>query len=115
MRFVENLEEYRFENLYGKLKLISTKARLKLISALLKKDCYVCELSRMTGIDQPYTSKQLKYLTNAGLVKKYEGENQSFYSLDQNQLANLLCDLSQAFITQDRNFNEQSISAKRTA
>lgn len=115
MRFGENVEDYRFDSIYEKLRLISTKARLKLINALSQKDCYVCELSQITGIDQPYTSKQLKYLTEAGLVRKYESDNQSFYSLDHNQLANLLCDLTEAFVIRDRIITSHHLGNRRTA
>lgn len=115
MYFSKEDDIYRFENLFEKLKLISTKARLKLINALLKKDCYVCELSQITGIDQPYTSRQLKQLAEAGLVIKYECNNQSFYSLDHNKLANLFCDLSEAFNKQKVMFADSQVRERRTA
>ena len=63
------------------LKAMAHPTRLFIIETLEKKECCVCDLTEMIGVDVSTVSKHLSVLKQAGIVVDDKRGNQVFYSL----------------------------------
>ncbi len=80
-------------------KVLGDMTRVKLLSALLKSELCVCDLSEIIGMGQSAVSHQLRVLRAAKVVK-YRREGKSiFYSMDDAHIKELfevaLCHISE--------------------
>lgn len=67
-------------------KAFSDPTRVKLISALLKRELCVHDLTVILGMGQSAVSHQLRYLRNMRIVKRRKVGKTVFYSLDDNHI-----------------------------
>lgn len=67
-------------------KAFSDPTRVKLISALLKRELCVHDLTVLLGMGQSAISHQLRYLRNMRIVKRRKVGKTVFYSLDDNHI-----------------------------
>ena len=72
-------------------KVLSTPTRIKIISALAKKELCVCDISELLEMSQSAISHQLRILRNHNLVKNYKKGRSVYYSLDDNHILQLFC------------------------
>lgn len=70
-------------------KILGDMTRVKILSALLKNELCVCDLSEIVGMGQSAVSHQLRVLRSAKVVK-YRREGKSiFYSIDDDHIRQL--------------------------
>ncbi|WP_019639680.1 ArsR/SmtB family transcription factor [Paenibacillus fonticola] len=67
-------------------KAFSDPTRVKLISALLKRELCVHDLTVLLGMGQSAVSHQLRYLRNMRIVKRRKVGKTVYYSLDDNHI-----------------------------
>ncbi|WHX47022.1 metalloregulator ArsR/SmtB family transcription factor [Paenibacillus woosongensis] len=67
-------------------KAFSDPTRVKLISALLKRELCVHDLTVLLGMGQSAVSHQLRYLRNMRIVKRRKVGKIVYYSLDDNHI-----------------------------
>ena len=69
--------------------LFKVMARLKILSALLKNELCVCDLSEIIGMGQSAVSHQLRILRTAKVVKYRRDGKSIFYSIDDEHIGEL--------------------------
>lgn len=72
------------------LKAVAHPLRLVLLEALSQSEVCVCHLSTLVGKPQPYVSKQLAELREAGLVLDRRDGQRIYYRLADPRLAEIL-------------------------
>lgn len=63
------------------LKALADPTRLRILNILSYCDICVCELQSVLGVSQPFLSRHLAYLRNAGLVRDRRDGARVYYSL----------------------------------
>jgi predicted transcriptional regulator len=63
------------------LELLGSKARLRILQALSRRDMYVTELMDEVGMDGKTATHHLDYLENAGVVDSYEEGRRRYFTL----------------------------------
>lgn len=71
-------------------KVLGDFTRTKIISALLKEELCVCDLSALIGTSQSAVSHQLRVLRNTNLVKYRKEGRIAYYSLDDDHISSIL-------------------------
>ncbi len=72
------------------LKVLADPTRMRLISALLKVELCVCDLTELVGMSQSAVSHQLRILRQSRLVRcRREGKN-AFYSLKDSHVQQIV-------------------------
>lgn len=72
------------------LKAMSDMTRLKILFALCREDCCVCELQQILNASQSLISHQLKILKELDLVKSTRYGNKISYSLSDEHIVGLI-------------------------
>ena len=75
------------EKLAGIFKLLSVKARIRIVQALKRRGMCVTELTSQLGITPSATSQHLRLLRDAHLVKFQKRGFHVYYSLDKQNMA----------------------------
>lgn len=63
------------------LEILGSKARLKLLRALSRRDMYVSELMDQVGMDGKTATHHLDMLTEAGIIDSYTDGRRRYYTL----------------------------------
>ena len=63
------------------LAVLGSKARLKLLRALSRRDMYVSELMETVGMDGKTATHHLEVLTEAGVIESYQDGRRRYYTL----------------------------------
>ncbi|MEJ5307155.1 MAG: metalloregulator ArsR/SmtB family transcription factor [candidate division WOR-3 bacterium] len=71
-----------------KLKALSDKTRLEIVSLLIDKKICVCELSKILKMSQPRISRHLKILTESGILKYEKVAQKVFYYINRKDKTN---------------------------
>lgn len=71
-------------------KVFGDSTRIKIISALLKEELCVCDLSAIIGATQSAVSHQLRILKQAKLVKYRKEGKVVYYSLDDDHVKEII-------------------------
>jgi DNA-binding transcriptional ArsR family regulator len=71
----------RFRRKAAILKALAHESRLVIIDRLLRGECCVCDLARLTELDQSTVSRHLSTLANAGIVEGHRRSHHVYYSL----------------------------------
>lgn len=74
----------------GVLKAMAHPTRLFILEQLSEKECCVCELTEMVGVDVSTISKHLTVLRNSGIIAADKRGNQVFYTLRTPCILNFL-------------------------
>ncbi len=89
------------QDLIKAMKALSDETRLRILNALLERECCVCEVMQALDISQTRTSRNLSILQDAGFLKARRDGTWMFYSVDwetanryATSLAKLLMDFS---------------------
>ena len=70
-------------------KALGDPTRAKIISALLKEELCVCDISAVIGISQSAVSHQLRVLRNMALVKYRKDGKIAYYSLNDDHITSI--------------------------
>lgn len=70
-------------------KVMGDMTRVKILSALLKNELCVCDLSEIIGMGQSAVSHQLRILRAAKVVKYRRDGKSIFYSIDDDHIGEL--------------------------
>lgn len=65
------------------MEILGSKARLKILYQLSKKDMYVSQLMDLVGMDGKTAKHHLEKLENAGLISSREEKRRKYYSLEK--------------------------------
>jgi len=71
-------------------KVLGDPTRTKIISALLREELCVCDLTALIGTSQSAISHQLRILRNMSLVKYRKEGRMAYYSLDDEHISSIL-------------------------
>jgi DNA-binding transcriptional ArsR family regulator len=71
-------------------KVLGDPTRTKIISALLREELCVCDLTTLIGTSQSAVSHQLRVLRNMNLVKYRKDGRIAYYSLDDDHISSIL-------------------------
>ena len=71
-------------------KVLGDPTRTKIISALLKEELCVCDLTALIGTSQSAISHSLRILRNMNLVKYRKEGKMAYYSLDDDHISAIL-------------------------
>jgi len=71
-------------------KVLGDPTRTKIISALLKEELCVCDLTALIGASQSAISHQLRVLRNMNIVKYRKDGRIAYYSLDDEHISSIL-------------------------
>lgn len=71
-------------------KVLSDTTRTKIISALLREEFCVCDLSALIGISPSAISHQLRVLRNMNIVKYRKDGRVVYYSLEDDHIISIL-------------------------
>jgi DNA-binding transcriptional ArsR family regulator len=66
-------DEQAYEDVAGRLHLLSLPARLRIVDMLRRREECVCALQEALGRPQPYVSQQLRVLRKAGIIERRRG------------------------------------------
>ena len=86
-------------------KVFGDTTRMKIISALLKKELNVSEISEITNCTQSAISHQLRVLKQAKLVKYRKDGKSAYYSLDDEHVSKIY-EIGKEHIEEDEKNNE---------
>lgn len=71
-------------------KTLADPTRLSLITAILRREMCVLEISELVGMSQSAVSHQLRILRGAGLAKRRRQGRNIYYSLDDRHVERLI-------------------------
>lgn len=63
-------------------KALSEPARLRIVNLLARRSLCVSDLQELLAVSQPYVSRHLAFLRNAGLVRRVRREGRELYVLN---------------------------------
>lgn len=78
----------------GALRFLGDGNRLRILLLLAREECCVCDLSGALGLPQPLVSYHLGKLRKSGLVRARRDSQWVYYSIDPDQLEEVLAPLS---------------------
>ena len=78
------------------LKALSDETRLRILNALLERECCVCEVMQALEISQTRASRNLNALYDAGFLKMRKDGLWSLYSIDREGMKEYFADLVEA-------------------
>lgn len=81
MAKVRALSDEAFEHIALRFKILSEPLRLKILHSLQEGEKNVNELTKAVNASQPNVSKHLRILQDAGLVRRRQEGNNSYYSI----------------------------------
>lgn len=87
-----NKKQLPLNNIAKFFGILSIESRLLILHALMDKEKNVTELEQLTGLKQSNLSKQLKILTEEGLISRQPQYPEVYYSI-ANPLVFKLCQL----------------------
>lgn len=76
-----SIETEQLERAADILKAVAHPVRLQIIDALEGGEKSVSELCRRLGAQQPYTSQQLNFMKNKGILSSRRSGNQVYYAI----------------------------------
>ena len=71
-------------------KIFGDSTRLRIMSALLRHELCVCDISEVLEMNQSAISHQLRVLRTAGLIKARRCGKSAFYSLDDDHVKKII-------------------------
>ena len=77
-------------------KALSDETKLRVLNILLERECCVCEVMQVLDISQSRASRHLSSLYDAGFLKLRKDGLWSFYSIDEEGMADYLIELTDA-------------------
>jgi len=86
----EALPEGEAQQVADVFKLLGDTTRVKMLSALSKRELCVCDLAAVVEMGQSAVSHQLRLLRSARLVKYRKEGKMAWYSLDDEHIGSLL-------------------------
>jgi len=87
------------ENLAGIFKALSDPTRLQILRILESQERSVAEIVDFFSLSQPTISRHLASLTAAGLIQSRKQEQQRIYSLNCDNLKDLMKDYFGSFVS----------------
>ena len=82
--------EKKYHEIANLFKILGDFNRIRILCALRYQEFCVCELSLLLDMSQSAISHQLRLLRNNGIVKFRKENKQIFYSLEKNEIINLI-------------------------
>ncbi len=86
----EAIPDKEIERMALTYKVLGDPTRLKIVMALRDNEMCVCDLAAFTSLTESAVSHQLRRLKDLSLVKKRRDGQVLYYSLDNEQIAELL-------------------------
>ena len=79
----------RANSLSELFKTLGDPTRIRIMDALAKAECCVCDLAELLGLSQSATSHQLRVLRNSDLVKYRRDGKMVYYSMHDSHVSEL--------------------------
>lgn len=86
----EMIEESRIHDIADWFKVLSDPTRVKMLSALIRRELCVHDLSRLLEMGQSAVSHQLRYLRNMRMVKRRKAGKTVYYCLDDSHIEEII-------------------------
>ncbi|MDI4649721.1 ArsR/SmtB family transcription factor [Cohnella hashimotonis] len=86
----EMIEEPLIHDIAEWFKVLSDPTRVKIISALMRRELCVHDLSELLEMGQSAVSHQLRYLRNMRMVKRRKVGKTVYYSLDDSHIEEIV-------------------------